>query len=486
MADEFLEFVSIQLSKEVKDPLYVQLYQQMRELMSSGKLSHGYLLPPVRKFAQFLTINTGTVMSAYKLLEKNGYIFSRTGSGSYVAELISGTSDEEKQVNNEWEVDAIEYLSPQLDDKYMNLASIALNPDLISVETFKQVLIEVLDRDQGYAFSYQESQGFYPLRCSIALNLKVHGVQAEASNMQIISGAQQGIDIVAKAVLNYGDYVFMENPTYPGAIAAFRSRGAKIVTIPIEEDGIAIDELESKLKKFRPKLIYVMPNIQNPTGYSYSIIKRNRLMGLARYYNTIILEDDYISELSYGKETMAPLKAIDRDDRVIYLKSFSKIFMPGLRLAFFMMPHNLVSKLLAVKHHSDISTSGLTQRAFDLYLRKGIWQEHISVIKMLYQEKFKLTMEAMAKHIPQTVYIAKPKGGLSIWLTLPEGMSACRITEAARRRGVLITEGTPFFPRRSAADRHVRVSFATATAEEIKNGIRIIGKEMENILLKKE
>lgn len=481
MVEEFLELVSIHLSKEEKDPLYVQLYQQMRELISSGQLSHGYLLPPVRQLARALGINVGTVMSAYKLLEKNGYLFSRTGSGSYVAEL-PGADDEEKPVKNEQEVDAIEFLAPQFDDSYINLASIALNPDLISVETFKQVLIEVLDRDQGYAFSYQESQGFYPLRESISLNLQAHGVEAAPQNMQIISGAQQGIDIVAKAMLNYGDYVFMENPTYPGAIAAFRSRGAKIIAIPIEEDGIAIDVLEAKLKKFRPKLIYVMPNIQNPTGYSYSISKRNRLMGLARYYHTIILEDDYISELSYAKETMAPLKAIDRDDRVIYLKSFSKIFMPGLRLAFFMVPHNLAGKLLAVKHHSDISTSGLTQRAFDLYLRKGIWQEHIGSIKKLYQEKFKLAAEAMEKYIPEKVHFAKPKGGLSVWLTLPEGMSACRIVAAVRHREVLITEGRPFFPHQSAADRYIRVSFATATAEEINKGIRIIGEEMENSL----
>lgn len=473
MKDEFVDFVSIQLIKDKKEALYVQLYDQLREYMISGKLSHGYLLPPVRKFAKFLAINPGTVMSAYKLLEKNGYIFSRAGSGSYVAELSDVVDQEDCEKQDEEEIDAIEILSPKFDETYINLASIALNPDLISVEAFKKVLIEVLDRDQGYAFSYQESQGFYPLRESIAKDLKKNGVKAEANTMQIISGAQQGIDIVAKAFLNYGDYVFTENPTYPGAIAAFRSRGAKIIEIRMEEDGIAIEELEEKLRKFRPKLIYVMPNIQNPTGASYSVVKRNRLMGLARYYNTIILEDDYISALSYGKEMMAPLKAIDRDDRVIYLKSFSKIFMPGLRLAFLMMPEHLVSRLLSVKHNSDISTSGLTQRAFDLYLRKGIWHAHIAQIKAMYLERFNVTLAAIDAYMPRTVKVIKPQGGLSIWLVLPMGVSAQVLVEEARKRQVLITEGAPFFPRQ-APDCYVRISFATATPAEIQNGIRII------------
>lgn len=484
MTEQFINFVSIQLLKDKQEALYVQLYDQMRELITTGKLSHGYLLPPVRKFAKFLKINAGTVMSAYKLLEKNGYIFSRTGSGSYVAELSGIVDNEESEKKEEEEIDAIEILSPKFDERYINLASIALNPDLISVEAFKKVLIEVLDRDQGYAFGYQESQGFYPLRESIASDLKKYGVKAEASTMQIISGAQQGIDIVAKALLNYGDYVFTENPTYPGAIAAFRSRGAKIVEINMEEDGINIEELEDKLRKFRPKLMYVMPNIQNPTGSSYSIAKRNRLMGLARYYNAIILEDDYISELSYGKEIMAPLKAIDRDERVIYLKSFSKIFMPGLRLAFLTMPERLVNRLLAIKHNSDISTSGLTQRAFDLYLRKGIWHEHITAIRKMYLDRFKLTLAAIEEFLPKSVTYDKPQGGLSIWLSLPLGVSAKEIVEEAQNRQVLITEGTPFFPRQ-AIDRYIRISFATATPAEIQSGIRMIGNILKsNAILK--
>lgn len=474
MEEQFSPFVSIRLSKEHHEALYVQLYRQLCSLISRGELSHGFLLPSVRKFAKRLGVNPGTVVSAYRLLEKNGYIFSRVGSGSYVARVSAEIGDENAEPRA-GELDEAIYAPPPNEEGLINLAGIALNPELICVEKFKQVINEVLDRDKGYAFGYQESQGFHPLRESIAANLGAHGVKADAGNVQIISGAQQGIDIAAKALLNYGDYVFTENPTYPGAIAAFRSRGAKIVEIPMLADGICLERLEENLRKFRPKLIYVMPNIQNPTGCSYSLQKRIRLMGLARYYQAIILEDDYISELSYEKEQMAPLKAIDRDDRVIYLKSFSKIFMPGLRLAFLTIPSPLIGRLLSVKHSSDISTSGLTQRAFDLYLRKGVWHVHIDEIKRLYTAQFNITLRAIEEHLPACVRYIKPLGGLSVWLTLPESISASRVVHEALNDKVLITEGSAFFPRH-AEDRYLRISFATADAADIAVGIQRVGK----------
>lgn len=475
MNQDFLEFVSIQLDKDSKTSLYVQLYDALRELVISGKLSYGYLLPPVRKLAAFLGVNPGTVVNAYKLLEQNGYIFSRAGSGSYVAEL-SGQADDAGVLTagEEAETEVFPQLPAAIPADCLDFATVMPPPDLLPIDDFKNVLIEVLDRDKGNAFSYQDSQGFLPLRQSISAYLKEQGIKAQADNVQIISGAQQGIDIVAKALLNFGDYVFTENPTYPGAIAVFRSRGAKIVEIAMQEDGMDIQELEAKIRSFRPKLIYVMANIQNPTGYSYSTAKRNRLIGLARRYNAIILEDDYISELDVSELPLAPLKALDRDQRVIYLKSFSKIFMPGLRLAFLLIPPPLVSKMLTVKHTSDISTSGLTQRAFDLYLRKGIWQKHIAAIRRIYLERYQTTLAAIDEFLPQGVMCHRPRGGLTCWLTLPEGVSAERLAAEAASQGILLTPGTAFFPRQ-APDRFIRLSFAAVCSEEILQGVKTLG-----------
>lgn len=470
MNQEFFDFVSIQLIKGNKVALYVQLYDALRELIVDGKLSYGYLLPPVRKFAAFLGVNPGTVVSAYKLLEQNGYIFSRSGSGSYVAEIAETLDEDSEPVKPEEDL-PLQYEKSA--ENVIDLATVMPPPDLLPIDDFKTILNEVLDRDQGNAFSYQDSQGFYPLRQAFSQYLKRQGIKAQAENVQIISGAQQGIDIVAKSLLNFGDYVFTENPTYPGAIAAFRSRGAKIVEIDMQQDGINIEDLENKIRSFRPKLIYVMANLHNPTGYSYSAVKRNRLLGLARRYDVLVLEDDYISELDFEENRMAPLKALDRDQRVIYLKSFSKIFMPGLRLAFLLMPPQWVARTLAVKHNSDISTSGLTQRAFDLYLRKGIWQNHIAAVRRIYLERYQTTLLTLKQFLPQEVIINEARGGLTFWLCMPEGVSAQKIAATAAQEGILVTPGDAFFPRH-APDRYLRLSFAVVCSEKIIQGIRLL------------
>ena len=398
MKDKLIEFVSIQLDKDLKEPLYVQLYEQIKLMIKQHLLSPGYKLPAVRSLAQNLQVNPSTVVNAYKELEKNGFIFSKRGSGSYVAEQVINTIDELEE-NNHIPIDLTDDLKILQGQKnVINMSTISLNPDMISIETFKQVVNKILERDKGYAFTYQDSQGYLPLRQSITQELAKKRINTTPEYIQIISGAQQGIDIVARAILKHGDIVFVENPTYPGAIAAFRSCGAKIIDIKLTKEGIDLVDLENKLRKFRPKLIYVMPNIQNPTGISYTKANCRRLMGLARFYNAYILEDDYISGLCYQEKSPIPLKAYDTDDRVIYIRSLSKIFMPGLRLAYLIMPQVLAQTLLNVKHISDIATSGLTQRVFDYYLREGLWQEHLNSIRSVYKRQFEFALR-MAKNI---------------------------------------------------------------------------------------
>lgn len=464
------DFASINISRASGHSLYAQLYEGLVGLIETGHLSAGYALPPVRRLAAHLGINAGTVARAYRELEVSGYIYSRRGSGSYVA-------DPPERSEEAPAVSALELHDPEFATRgaagAINMNTIALNPDLVSVQNFKRLMNEVLDRDGGHAFGYQESQGFLPLRESIARYLGASGIKAAAERLQIISGAQQGIDIVARALLTNGDYVFTESPTYPGAIAAFRARGARIIDIPLGPDGPDMRVLEERLRRFTPRLIYVMPNLQNPTGATYSREKRTRLMGLARYYGAYVLEDDYLSELSYSDTPMAPLKALDRDDRVIYLKSFSKIFMPGLRLAFLLMPEALRKPLLAMKQLTDIATSGLTQRVFDLYLRKGLWARHIAGLRSIYEEQFRYTVETARRLLPASVHFTVPAGGLSLWLTLPEWLSAPELTARAAAAGLTITDGTTFYPRESDC-HHIRLSFATLKPDEIERGLHIL------------
>ncbi len=469
MKEELFDFVSIQLDRNGKTPLYVQLYDVLREAILCGQLTEGYLLPPVRRLAEQTGINAGTVVSAYRLLEKNSYIRAKRGSGFYVTDILS-QSDEREDVREESTF--LPHMTPAGDG--IDLLSASPSPDYIRVTDFKRVINEVLDRDGGYAFGYQDGQGFYPLRQAMAGYLTKCGIRASADDVHIISGAQQGIDIVAKAVLSFGDYVLVERPTYAGAIGAFRSRGAKIIDAPMTKDGLDMDAVEDALRRFRPKLIYVMPNIQNPTGYSYSNAKKNRLLGLARRYQTLILEDDYISELDYSEERPSPLKALDRDERVIYCKSFSKMFMPGLRLGFLVVPKRRQARILAVKQQSDGSTAGLTQRAFDLYLRNGIWAKHSRAIYDVYRARHAEMAALLRKHLPDTVTVYPARGGLTYWLRLPSGVSAKRTAETLAERGVLVQEGSAFFVS-TGRDSFLRVSFAAEEGVRLAEGIQSLG-----------
>lgn len=470
-----LNYNNLSVSHDDSRAIYVQLYERLVDLIETGHLTAGYALPPVRKLADTLKINAGTVARSYRELEKNGYIYSRRGSGSYVADPPERSNGEERRSISDLEIHDPEFLTEKLAADVINMNTIALNPDIISIQQFKRLMNEVLDRDGGHAFGYQEAQGFMPLRKSIARYLAHSGIKASFDRLQIISGAQQGIDIVARALLTNGDYVFTEAPTYPGALAAFRARGAKIIDIPLEPDGPNMEILEERLKKFTPRLIYVMPTLQNPTGATYSREKRARLMGLARYYNAYVLEDDYLSELCYSQNILPPLKAGDRDERVIYLKSFSKIFMPGLRLAFLLMPSGLTKPLLAMKQLTDIATSGLTQRVFDLYLREGLWNEHVASIKSIYETQFNFTLKAAARLLPKEVTFHVPVGGLSLWLHLPQKLTATKLAKLAQQEKIALTDGSDFYPR-ATDHHHVRISFATLTLQEIERGMRILGE----------
>lgn len=478
MIDKMTDFIPIQLNKNDKLPLYVQLYNEIADKIKHKVLASGYKLPPVRSLARSLIINPGTVASAYRELEKNGYIFTRRGSGCYVAErtvLIDETEDMQDIAIELTE----EITMAGNEDDVINMSSVSLNPDIISMEVFQKAVDEILKRDKGYAFTYQDSRGYMPLRQSIVAYLAQKKIMTTNQNVQIISGAQQGIDIVARALLKHGDVVFVENPTYPGAIAAFRSCGAKIVDVKLTKEGIDLTDLENKLKLFKPRLMYVMPNIQNPTGISYSKYINKRLMGLARYHDIYILEDDYISGLYYTKNAPVPLKTYDTDDRVIYIRTLSKVFLPGLRLAYLIVPSALSQKLLNVKYIADIATSGLTQRIFDYYLREGLWQKHLNSIRNIYKIQFDFVLKMLKKYLPKDISYIKPTGGLSIWLNLPDRLSAENIIIKAKNKGVVISSGAPFFIHQ-APHRQIRISFAVLSLAQIKTGIKILAELMKD------
>ncbi|MCX7711594.1 MAG: PLP-dependent aminotransferase family protein [Clostridia bacterium] len=470
-------FKSIQLDKESKTSLYLQLFNCLKELIQDGTLPPDLKLPSVRKLSEALKINQITVVSAFKQLEKEGFAYSKPGSGTYVANSLQAVPEslpttflDELYQNDD--ISVINNDRIKISDQTINFASATPTSDLFPVKDFKLVLNEVLDRDKGSAFGYQDSQGFYPLRESIAEILKRSSIHCNPENIQIISGAQQGIDIISKAFLSQGDYVITESPTYTGAIAVFKSRGAQIADVQMEKDGLNLNILEYTLQKFKPKLIYTIPSFQNPTGCSYSNYKRAEIVRLAEKYGAYIIEDDYVSDLDFENRGFSPLKALDFNHRVIYIKSFSKIFMPGLRLGFMIVPQKLKQQTIEAKHTTDISTSGLTQRAFDLYIREGYWDQHFNFMFDIYKERYFETIHALDGHLPKEVTYSKPGGGLNIWLDMPYGFPVNNLLKHASSNDVVFAPGRIFYSGNCPQSiNNIRLSFAAVYTDQIKCGV---------------
>jgi DNA-binding transcriptional MocR family regulator len=461
--DEFLIKFSGKKSK------YKELQEHIKHLIISGALPHHYKLPSIRKLANKLDVNPVTIVNCYKSLEREGYVYTISGGGTYVIADNNLTNLNEDFIDQ----------SSTHNIKY-DLASSSPSPLFFPVKTFKNLLNEVLERDGGFAFNYQESEGYLPLRQSLQSLLTEYKIKVSHHYIHVITGGQQGLDVIAKTLLQEGDYVFTEEPCYPGAIATFSSRGAKVIGIPIREKGIDLVILEKELKKYNPKFIYVMPDFQSPTGYLYDLTHRKKLLELANKYSFTIVEDDHFADLNYSQTKLPPLKALDINDNVIYIKSFSKVFMPGLRLALLVAPPLFNEPLQEAKQFSDISTSGFLQRTFDLYLRKGLWNEHVNKVKLIYQRRCQSMLSALERHFPSCVKFSKPQGGLSIWVQLPEILKAKELQKVALKKGISITIGDDFFIQRK--ENFFRLSFTNLSEKEIEKPIKELASIIKGML----
>ncbi len=467
---------SVHLDSSSDQPLYMQLASQIRQAIGRQTLLPGEKLPPIRNMAQTLGVSNATVVSAYRLLEQDGHVISQVGSGTFVASPKQ-TADKPWMTELDLPVEVGSQIL--LPDNAINFATASPSPELFPVNEYKGLMNEILDRDGGYAFTYQEGQGYLPLRQAVAAYFSLQGVQTSPETMQVISGAQQGLDLISKALVAFGDAVAVENPTYPGAVAALRSRNAKIIPIPMQADGLNLHALENQLKQHPIRLVYVTPNFQNPSGVTYSAEKRDKLLELARRYQFWIVEDDYASELRYVGAPVLPLKSLDRHQQVIYIKGFSKIMMPGLRIAFMVLPPRLVTAVASAKHTADISSGGLHQRLLQLYLDRGLWTNHLTRVTSTYRHRYNLVLGEIKERLGMLVKVQEPQGGLSLWIQIRDSsISGDRVYESALAKGVAVVPGSMFYLDREPVP-FFRLCFAACQANEISAGLHLLAMVLQ-------
>lgn len=365
-------------------------------------------------------------------------------------------------------------------------------PDVFPVERFREACSKVLEKNAKTALQYGATEGYEPLREMIARHTSRYGVKAKPEHVLITSGSQQALDLIGKLLINPGDRVLVEAPTYLGALQAFNVYGAEYLCVPSDNDGLRTDLLEEPLRS-GPKFMYVLPNFQNPGGTTLAEGRRHELVLLAERFGIPIIEDDPYGQLRYEGEHLTPLVVLDRENlrrdrgysigNVIYLSTFSKTLSPGLRLGWIVAPPEVIVKLVQLKQGADLHTSTFGQMVAYEVAKDGFLNEHIKVIRRVYGERRDVMLQALEEYFPPEVSWTRPLGGLFLWVTLPAGMDSHLLFEAALKENVAFVPGDSFYSGNGFASeglRHFRLNFSNAQPEQIREGVRRLSVAIKN------
>lgn len=477
----------IPIDRESEIPLYRQIEAYLQQGIRAGSLAPETRLPSSRQLAQSLGVNRITVEAAYKELEAEGLIFSRVGSGTYVLPpppLPPLPKSDPGSPWPLWQKDILEQQKPGIKESPEELLQAGGHPYPINlaqgvgdyhyfpVEEFRKILQAVMRRDGESALGYGDYQGYRPLRSTITHVLASQGIQTSPEQIFVTSGSQQGLWLVAELLLRPGDVVVVEDPTYSGALNILRHRGAKIVGLPVDERGMMVEKLEKLLQQHHPRLIYTIPNFHNPTGTSLDLHRRRQLIALADQYNVPVLEDDFVGDLRYEGRAQPALKALDPGGRVIYISTFSKMVMPGLRVGFLAADGPVYEELVQLKRTIDLSTSTLIQRALEAYVTVGRYQSHLVRSCQIYRKRRDALLQALTRRMPHGTQVVQPQGGLFAWVRLPEGTSSEKLLPLACREGMAFAPGGMFFINSKDGEAFMRLNFAAHPPELLDEAVR--------------
>ena len=351
-----------------------------------------------------------------------------------------------------------------------NPSNAALEPEVIG-----PLAQEVITAVGAPILQYGATEGYIPLKGSIHRYLLDSGVPCEESEILPTSGSTQGMDLLLKALIDPGDVVLVEDPTFLGALQAIKTYRAKIVPVASDENGILPDKLEEAMKQYKPKLAYIIPTFQNPTGTTLSLERRIKVAELAAKYGVLVAEDDPYHDLRYEGETLPTIKSFDKEGWIVYLASFSKIISPGMRVGAMVVSFPaLMRKCVIGKQSSDLHNPLMTQAIVDAYLRKGLLKAHVERILVGYRQQLSAMIEGFAS-FPEGTKLTKPQGGLFVWAELPENINTTELLRKAVDNGVAYVPGTHFYPE-GGHHNTIRLNFSNSPAEKIYEGMEKLSK----------
>ena len=371
-----------------------------------------------------------------------------------------------------------EILKATADPNLISFAAGNPSAEAFPSEAIAKITESILREDSISALQYSTTEGYTPLRNLLKSHLAdTNESFLDNDELIVVSGAQQGISLAAQCFLNDGDTVLCEMPTFVGAINAFKANSANVVGIDLQPDGMDIVSLEKAIAENRNiKLLYIIPNFQNPTGNTTSLEKREKIYQICKKNNIIIIEDNPYGELRTTGKDIPTIKSIDTDRIVIYLGSFSKVLAPGLRVGFVSANKEIIGKFVIAKQTSDVHTNILAQQICFEFMRNYDYRLHIKNLKEIYKNKLYIMKSQMEAHLDSRIICNIPDGGLFLWCELPSGTDALKYTEQAIKGGVAIVPGTAFMPDKSAPCNSFRLNYSYPSDAEIIKGIKILSE----------
>ncbi|USK70221.1 PLP-dependent aminotransferase family protein [Peribacillus asahii] len=468
----------IKLDSEHKLPLYKQISEQVEKMVYQGKLKPGTRLPSERKLADYLQVSRMTITLANEDMKTKGIIRSQQGSGTFI---MRGPRRERVSTKTKWqsnfvyETDTMNHGLEAIikfgqNSESIQLARAGTAPEIHPGIEISECLAECLREHPKLIQLPSPTQGYGPLHSYMLEWLKESGLYPKKSEMMIVSGAMQGLDLISRLFLGPGDYVIVEEPGFQVASDAFTASGAEILRITLDKEGIKLDNLEQLLRNFPVKFIYLNPTFHNPTGIVMSQQRRKDLLTLAKKYHVLLIEDDPTSLLYYGKKPAPPLKTMDEDGMIIYLRSFSKYLFPELRVAVVVAPEGIIANLTKIKQRIDLHSNVLTQAAVYTFLSEGRLAAHLQRVRKAYKIRVDMVQEAFSKSKAVSVQI--PEGGIFAWCKLEHGLSSERLLDLALPDVSLVPgnwmSGTGMY------ENYFRLAFTNPPLEQLKRGLNKI------------
>ncbi|MCP4550016.1 MAG: PLP-dependent aminotransferase family protein [bacterium] len=474
--------MDIQLDRTSRIPIYLQILNRFREMIISGAMPEGALLPPERQLAQELGLNRSTVLSAYRELKKEGLVEARVGRGTTVLPLPSQERSDTENATLSWRhifrTDTARSQSPLLRDllalserKDVIPMSLGLPaPELLPVDLFQQIQTDLARELGPTLLQHSPTEGVTELRETLCDLAAERGISCDPTETLILSGSQQGLDLASRVFIEPGDTVIVEEPTFFAALQTFNAHQARLIGVPCDQDGMRTDLLAEILERRHPKFIYTLPTFQNPSGSVMSLTRRKELLQLAYRYQVPIIEDDPYCDLRYEGDSVPSLKSLDQRGLVLYLSTMSKVLFPGLRVGWLLAPREVIRRFTLVKQSMDLHCNTPGQWVINTMLRDGHYQTHLNKVRRAYACRRDIMADALRKDAPSGFEWTKPKGGFYFWCRLPDEVERSQLLAESAAAGVSFLPGWPCFVDDPGCT-YLRLNFSFAGKRAVETGV---------------